>query len=188
MKHKKFTLLSILTNLDAVITCVTLAICVIVVNINVFSRYFLKSPITGSEEIVTSLFVWTVFIGSAYAHRTHSHLGVDILVNLMPGKMKDIVEDVVLFIELAVLILVTIISGQYVYHLMFNLQGVWKPVLTDVLRFPKWYTAIAVPIGFGLSTIFSVREILIDKLHIIKKKPDDGKAAGHNPGQGGGAV
>jgi len=173
-KNKKISFWSIITNLDAIITCVTLSICVIIVNINVITRYVFKHPITGSEEIVTSLFVWTVFIGSAYAHRTHSHLGVDILVGVMPGKMRNIVEDVVLVIELAILILVTVISAQYVYHTMFNIAGKWKPELTDVLRFPKFYTAIAVPIGFGLSTIFSVVEILTDKLHIIKKKPQQG--------------
>ena len=188
MTHKKITFSTIIRNLDGIITCVTLSICVILVNINVFTRYILRNPIPGCEEIVTSLFVWTVFIGSAYAHRMKSHLGVDILVNIMPGKMKSIVEDVVLFLELAILIMVTIISGQYVYHLMFSTSGAWKPVLTDVLRMPKWYTAIAVPIGFGLSTIFSVIYICTEKLHIGKKKSADGGLAGHNPGQGGGAV
>lgn len=57
----------ILKNLDAAITCITLTICVILVNANVIMRYILNNPIHWSEEIVTSLFVWTVFIGSAYA-------------------------------------------------------------------------------------------------------------------------
>lgn len=188
MTQKKITFSTILRNLDGIITCVTLSICVILVNINVFTRYILKNPIPGCEEIVTSLFVWTVFIGSAYAHRSHSHLGVDILVNIMPEKVKKVVEIVVLVIELAVLMLVTSISAQYVYHLMFNNAGVWKPTLTDVLRMPKWWTAIAVPIGFGISTLYSIYEILADRLHIIKKKSAAGDLAGHTPEQGGGAV
>lgn len=173
MTHKKITIGSILKNLDAIITCVTLSICVIVVNINVIFRYFFNSPINGSEEFVTALFVWTVFIGCAYAHRTHAHLGVDILVNLMPEKLKKIVEDVVLIIELLILVMVTIISAQYVYHLMFTNSGAWKPVLTDVLRMPKWYFGIAVPIGFGMCTFHCIREILVDKLHLIKKQSDE---------------
>ena len=185
MAHKKITVASVLKNLDAIITCVTLSVCVILVNVNVILRYVIKQPIPGCEEIVTGFFVWTVFIGCAYAHRMHAHLGVDILVNIMPGKMKKVVENVVFFLELAILILVTYISAQYVYNLMFNLSGAWKPALTDVLRFPVWYIAIAVPIGFGLCTIFSIIELLTNKLHLFKGSSDQ---SGHTPEQGGGAV
>ena len=68
---KKITLKSILTNLDAIITGTTLTICVILVNANVIMRYFFNNPIHWCEEVVTSLFVWTVFIGSSYAYRKH---------------------------------------------------------------------------------------------------------------------
>ena len=155
MKNK-ITLKGILTNLDAIITGVTLSICVVLVNANVIMRYFFNNPIHWAEEVVTSLFVWTVFIGSAYAYRKHSHLGVDILVNLMPPKMKKVIKAVVSVVELLVLIMLTTISGQYVYHLLFSRSGKLKIAKTELLRLPKWWTGIAVPIGFGLSAIYSI--------------------------------
>ena len=172
---KKITPLYILKNLDAIITASTLTICVILVNLNVLMRYVLNHPLPWSEEIVTSLFVWTVFIGSAYAYRMHAHLGVDIVVNHLHGTTKTVVSWIVSILELGILIMVTIISAQYVYHLLY-VRGNFKPTVTDVLRIPKAYTGIAVPIGFGLSTIYSVYFILSEKLHIIKKKnvEDDG--------------
>lgn len=166
---KKVSFKYILKNLDAVITGVTLMACVILVNLNVLMRYFLKTPLQWSEEIVTSLFVWTVFIGSAYAYRKHAHLGVDIVVNLLHGKTKEVLMLVVSIIELAILIMLTYICSEYAYNLLF-VRGVWKPALTDILRFPKFYTGVAVPIGFGLSTIYSIYFMLTDRLHIIKKK------------------
>lgn len=166
---KKNLIKKIFTNLDAIITASTLTVCVILVNINVIMRYVAKSPIQWCEEVVTSLFVWTVFIGSAYAYRKHAHLGVDIVVNRLNGKVRTVVEWTMSFIELAVLIMLTIISSQYVYHLLF-IRGHFKPTLTDLLRIPKAYTGIAVPIGFGLSTIYSIYFLLTDKFHIIKKK------------------
>ena len=69
MEKKKITLESVLVNLDAIITCVTLTLCTIVVNANVLMRYFLKRPLYWSEEVATGLFVWTVFIGSASGRR-----------------------------------------------------------------------------------------------------------------------
>ena len=43
MEKKKITLGSVLVNLDAIITCVTLTLCTIVVNANVLMRYFLSA-------------------------------------------------------------------------------------------------------------------------------------------------
>ena len=173
---KKITPKLIFQNLDAIITGVTLTICVILVNANVLMRYFFNNPIRWAEEVVTSLFVWTVFIGSAFAYRRHSHLGVDILVNLLPGKAKPVVKAIVSVLELLVLIMLTVISAQYAYNLVFS-KGVLKIALTDMLRVPKVYTGIAVPIGFGLSTIYSVYFLLTDRFHIIKKKQPAAEAA-----------
>lgn len=174
---KKITPLFVIKNLDAVITAITLTICVVLVNINVVMRYFLKSPLQWSEEVVTSLFVWTVFIGSAYAHRKHSHLGVDIVVNLFKGKPKVTVQRVIAIIEIVILIMLTVISAQYVYNIIFSRSGAFKPQLTDVLRVPMWYTGIAVPIGFGLSVLYAVRDILVD-FGILKKSEEDDLYAG----------
>ena len=113
-EKRKITLKGVVTNLDAIITGTTLTLCVILVNANIIFRRFLNSPLQWSEEVVTSLFVWTVFIGSAYAHRKHSHLGVDILVNVLPGKSKPIVQDIMSVVELLVLIMLTVVSSQYV--------------------------------------------------------------------------
>ena len=156
MEKKKITAKTIFTNLDAIITGATLTICVILVNANVIMRYFFNSPIKWAEEVVTSLFVWTVFVGSAYAYRKHAHLGVDIVVNLMPAKLKTVVKSVMSVLELGVLIMLTWVSSEYVYHLIYNRAGKLKIVMTDMLRIPKWWTGIAVPIGFGLSVIYSI--------------------------------
>ena len=166
---KKITPKLIFTNLDAIICGTTLTLCVILVNVNVIFRYFLNNPIKWTDEIVTSLFVWTVFMGSAYAHRRHAHLGVDIVVNLIHGKSN--------------LLLLTYISAQYVANLIwkrgiifktvdgvFKYAGQIKLTYTDTLRLPKWWTGIAVPLGFGLSFCYSVFFFLRDQLHLIKSK------------------
>ena len=176
MKNK-ITLKLILTNLDAIITATTRSICVVLVNANVIMRYFFNNPIRWAEEVVTSLFVWTVFIGSAYAYRKHSHLGVDILVNLMPPKMKAVVKSVMSVVELFVLSMLTVISSQYVYHLIFNRAGKLKVIMTDMLRIPKWWTGIAVPIGFGLSVIYSVYFMVKGVRAYLAKKKEGGNNA-----------
>lgn len=182
---KKITPKFIIHNLDSIICGATLTLCVILVNVNVIFRYFLNNPIKWTDEVVTSLFVWTVFMGSAYAHRRHAHLGVDIVVNLVKGRAKTVVEIIVEILEIAILLLLTYISAQYVLNLIFK-RGImfqikdgvfeWgkvKLTYTDTLRIPKWYTGIAVPLGFGLSLVYSVIEFMRDRLHILKPKADE---------------
>ena len=193
---KKITPKFIIHNLDSIICGVTLTLCVILVNVNVIFRYFLNNPIKWTDEVVTSLFVWTVFMGSAYAHRRHAHLGVDIVVNLVKGRAKTVVEIIVEILEIAILLLLTYISAQYVLNLIFK-RGImfqikdgvfeWgkvKLTYTDTLRIPKWYTGIAVPLGFGLSLIYAVYFFLRDRLHLIKSKVVPAEAETE---QGGGA-
>ncbi len=174
---KKITLKSILTNLDAIITGTTLTICVILVNANVIMRYFFNNPIHWSEEVVTSLFVWTVFIGSSYAYRKHSHLGVDIVINMMPQRMKQVVKAIMSVVEFLVLLMLTVVSSQYVYHLIFSRSGKIKIMMTDLLRVPKWWTGIAVPIGFGLSAIYSVYFMVKAVRGYLKNKKEGGVKA-----------
>ena len=47
-------------------------------------------------------------------------------------------------------------------------------MLTELLRLPKWWTGIAVPIGFGLSTLYSIYFICRDVFHIGAKKSTEG--------------
>lgn len=191
---KKITPKFIITNLDAIICGSTLTLCVILVNLNVVFRYFLNNPIKWTDEVVTSLFVWTVFMGSAYAHRRHAHLGVDIVVNLVKGRSRKVIEFAVALLEILILLLLTYISTQYVLNLIFK-RGImfqikdgvfeWgkvKLTYTDTLRIPKWYTGVAVPLGFGLSFIYAVIDFLRYNLHILKPKADDETAVAEEGG------
>lgn len=166
MKNK-LTPRKILVNLDAIITGTTLTLCVIIANANVLMRYFLNRPLQWNDEVVTGLFVWTVFIGSAYAYRKHAHLGVDIVVKLLKPKARTITANVIAVLELAVLIMVTVISAQYVHNLIY-VRGVYKPFVTDLLRFPKWWIGVAVPVGFAWSTLYSIYYLLSDRFHLVK--------------------
>jgi TRAP-type C4-dicarboxylate transport system permease small subunit len=161
MEKKNISVWKVLQNVDAIVTCTTLALCTIIVNLNVLMRYILRSPLFWSEEVATGLFVWTVFIGSAYAYRTHSHLGVDILVNILPDTPKKILAVIMDVLEIAILAMLTQTSVQYV-------ANTWTK-LSSTLRVPSWYVSIAVPIGFGLSLCYGIYFFIKDVLGALKK-------------------
>ena len=158
----------VILNLDAIITCLTLSACTILVNANIFTRYLFSTPIYWAEEVATSLFIWTVFIGSAYAFRTKAHLGVDILVKMLPEKAKRAVTLVIQVIEIAVLVMLTYVAAQYV-------ANSWHRV-TDVLMMPRWYFSIAVPIGFGWSLLYAIYDFIMELLG--KRKEEESHDTG----------
>ena len=63
--------------------------------INVLTRYVFHTGIPWAEEMATSCFVWTAFIGSAACYKMRAHVGVDIVVNKLPLKVQNVVKIVV---------------------------------------------------------------------------------------------
>ena len=61
---------------------------VIIVLYSVFSRYILNSSIAWAEELSRFLMVWMICTGTITAYYHHEHLGLDLLVKLIP-KLSD---------------------------------------------------------------------------------------------------
>ena len=95
------------------------------------------------------------------------------------------IEFIVALLEIAILLLLTYISAQYVCNLIWKRGiicqvkngvfqwGTIKLTYTDTLRIPKWYTGVAVPLGFGVSFIYSVVDFLRNQLHVLKPSASD---------------
>jgi TRAP-type C4-dicarboxylate transport system permease small subunit len=67
---------------------ILLVVCMVVmfalVFVNVMMRLFLNSGIDVSEELPRYAFVWMTFIGAVVGMRKRTHLGVDMLVAVLP--------------------------------------------------------------------------------------------------------
>lgn len=61
-----------------------LAVMSVLVFGNAVGRYLFSSGFASSEELARVLFVWVVFLGAVIGVRERSHIGMDILVRMMP--------------------------------------------------------------------------------------------------------
>ncbi|WP_243297767.1 TRAP transporter small permease [Bacillus litorisediminis] len=118
---------------------------------NVVLRYVFNSGITWSEEMSRFLFVWMVFLGAIAALKDNMHLGVDIIVNALPQKIKKIV-----FVISNLLVL---------YVLWLLLVGSWK---MTVLNMNSYAPATGLPFSFlygiGIVTSISMAAIIIIRM------------------------
>lgn len=89
---------------------IILAIC-----FNVIMRYFLKSSLSGMEEIVLLLGFWIYFIGSSLAFREDDHINADLTGSFLKSeKSKTIIKIIKYTISIPILIILTIWSYRYI--------------------------------------------------------------------------
>lgn len=62
----------------------------ILVAAQVFFRYALSSSIDSADELSRLLFVWAMFLAIPHGIPRGIHVGVDILVALLPGRLRSV--------------------------------------------------------------------------------------------------
>ncbi len=73
--------------LEAVMVLCLAAMCVMVFG-NVVLRHVFDSGINTSEELSRFMFIWLTFLGAIVAMREGGHLGMDMVVRLLPGRAR----------------------------------------------------------------------------------------------------
>lgn len=64
----------------------------VLVILNVITRYVFRTGIPWAEEFATGCFVWTAFVGSAACYKRRAHVGVDVVVNRLPIRVQNVVK------------------------------------------------------------------------------------------------
>ncbi len=71
-------------------TCIAicLGLMTLITFANVVARYVFNSNILWAIEATVYLFAWLVLMGASYGVKQQFHIGVDVVVNMMPPKIK----------------------------------------------------------------------------------------------------
>ena len=110
------------------------------------SVYFWLAAIDVSwaQELCIYMFVWMAKFGAAYGVRTGIHVGVDLLVNLVPPRSR---KQVILFSLLCGAFftgLIATFGGSFVQNMWMTGQH------SNDLEAPMWFVYLAIPLGSGL--------------------------------------
>lgn len=149
-KNLKF----ILSNLEEIISSIFIIITTVLVIINIIMRYVLNSGLVWSEEVATGCFVWSVFIGAIAAFKNRGHVGVDIVVNMLPAMPKRAVSTVMD-------IVLVIMNGYMAYLSAIYIMTSYKK-MTPVLGVSSAYISSSVLIAFVMMTLYSIRFVWQD--------------------------
>ena len=120
---------------------------------DVIGRYLLNRPIPGAYELVEYLMAIIVPFSVAYSAAQKCHVGVDILVERLPRRIRAVVD---VLTELITIILVGFLIWQG-WVGFFEAQS--SNIKSAVLQIPNSPFLLAVPLGFMAFVVFMLANI-----------------------------
>ncbi|MGR5142349.1 TRAP transporter small permease [Photobacterium sp. DNB23_23_1] len=103
----------LIRNLEEILASIAISITVLVVIVNVVLRYGFGFVVPWSEELSVVCFIWAVYLGISSCYKHKLHMGVDVVVALLPHQAKRPFQLVVHVFLLALNILMAVLSYQY---------------------------------------------------------------------------
>jgi C4-dicarboxylate transporter DctQ subunit len=121
---------------------------------NVIARYIFNDSILWALELTVFLFAWMVLLGASYTIKKNSHLGVDILINVLSPHKRRVLGLIAVFFCLLFSFLM--LKGSWDYWANFaNLpatEGRWFPLgFEENYRDKGWYEVNDIPMPYLLS-------------------------------------
>ncbi|MCA1769690.1 MAG: TRAP transporter small permease [Halomonas sp.] len=88
------TFFSIINRVEEVLASFSLSVMVVLISMQVFSRYVLGSSLVWSEELSRYLLIWAVYIGCSFAAKEDRHLEVTFIRSLLSESARRIVISI----------------------------------------------------------------------------------------------
>ena len=144
MNHSK----SFTDRIEETLISAILGVMTLITFANVVARYGFNKNILWALELTVFLFGWLVLLGASYAVKKGSHLGVDIVVNILTSKSRRGLGLVAVAVCVAFSFLM--LKGAWDYWANFaNLPGTegrWFPLgFEEKYRDKGWYEVNDIP-------------------------------------------
>ena len=144
MNHSK----SFTDRIEETLISAILGVMTLITFANVVARYGFNKNILWALELTVFLFGWLVLLGASYAVKKGSHLGVDIVVNILTWKSRRVLGLVAVAVCVAFSFLM--LKGAWDYWANFaNLPGTegrWFPLgFEEKYRDKGWYEVNDIP-------------------------------------------
>jgi TRAP-type C4-dicarboxylate transport system permease small subunit len=125
-----------------------MAVMVVLVSTQVFLRYVLNSSIDVADELSRLLFVWSIFLAIPHGVKVGAHVGVDVLVVMLPARTQGVVHRILC-------VLGALLMATVGYQAIRVANGSWDEPLAT-LNVPSALFFLAVGLGAGHSLLHLV--------------------------------
>lgn len=139
---------------EETVLAIAYIVMLVILAVQVFSRYVLLHSFRWAEELARYMFIWEIWLGASYAVKENRHIRIDILINKMPKKVRQIYE---IFITL-----VNIVFCGFLFYkgsavvAMISMRG----QISGALHLPMQFVYLSVPVCCSLIILRSIIYII----------------------------
>ncbi len=145
--------------MEEIVASSLLALTLIVLFLGIVFRYALNDPLVWTEELARFCSTWIIFLGAAACFKHERHIGIDVVVRLLPSELQRWTALLVNWLMVGVLAVLVIRGFQYTSR-SFVMH-------TTVLQIPIGLWNAAVPVG---SLLMAIR-----LLQLMRRSHQDGE-------------
>ncbi|QCK85685.1 TRAP transporter small permease [Phreatobacter aquaticus] len=131
-------------------TCV--AAIVLITIAAVWWRYVINSPIAWIEQVSNMLFIWITFVGAAVLYRQKLHIGVDMFMDMLKGRAKEVMFWIIEVGNLLFIAILFIYSMKLSIDVLPNTYGA-----LDIS--PAWFYFSA-PVSCAMMMLYFIEKIV----------------------------
>lgn len=139
-----------------------MAVMVIAVSWQVFSRYVLQASSSFTEEIARFLLIWIGILGAAYIAGQQKHLSIDILAPRLNPKNRVRLKIVINILIILFCLFVLVIGGSNLVYLNYLLGQT-----SAALNIPLGAVYMVIPISGVLVIAYKVNELFNPKQYLL---------------------
>jgi len=161
---KKSAAWAFLVRIQEWLLTLTSVFVVLIMCVEVFLRYVLKSDLFGLEEIVVIAAFWLYFMGSSYGVYEKSHVKADIIPQMLKPRHRALLSVAVRFTMAALCILYSIWAVDMVTYSI-----TWMPKTTG-LRIPIFISQSSILVGYSLMALYSIVYFFEDLFHFLEMR------------------
>ncbi|MFQ5805111.1 MAG: TRAP transporter small permease [Phycisphaerae bacterium] len=165
-------------------TLVAIVMAVLVVDVvwQVFTRYVLRSPSSWTEELATFLMIWVGLLGASVGLNRGAHLGIDYFLQKLPARRR-LLTEVLVFACTGLFSLTALgIGGATLVVRTLELEQT-----SPALGIRTGYVYLALPISGFFLTLYSV-QFMVERLLTLTRGGDAAESLPTGPEAGKGDI
>ena len=152
---------NLITRMLSISLVILMAVMVLDVSWQVFTRFILQDPSSFTEELAGFLLIWIGLLGASYALYTKSHLGIDIMTSKLTAMRKQISQIVIHIVVILFSLFILVIGGIRLVHITLTLRQI-----SPALGIPMGYVYLVLPLTGFLMIYYSLVFILMSQSKI----------------------
>lgn len=134
-----------------------LIMAVMVINVlwQVFTRFVMGAPSSFTDELARYLMIWIGILGAAYVSGKNQHVAIDVLPSKLNAKTRIRLYRIVAFLVMLFALFAFVVGGSRLVYISY-LLGQQSPAL----QIPLAYVYMVLPLSGSLIIYYKISDLL----------------------------